>query len=144
MAPHTLFVSNFPFATTEDEIRAAFASVCEVESVRIIVDRDTGRSRGYAFVEVADEDSVVRAVEALNESDLGGRRLVVSRARGRGAAEPPFRHTIVVEWSEASGAYAARVPDLDISAEGSTPEAALRQVCSRARSRVRRAAAGGG
>ncbi len=144
MATHTLFVSNFPFATTEDELRAAFSAVCAVESVRIIVDRETGRSRGYAFVEVGDDESVARAVEALNESELGGRKLVVSRARGRGGSEPPFRHRIVVEWSEASGAYVARVAELEISAEGATPEAAVRQACIRARSRVRRAAAGSG
>src|SRR5215831_17926808 len=89
MASNTVFVSNFPFSTTEEALRDIFAGYCEIRSVRIIVDRETGRSRGFAFVEVVEPASIDAAIESLDGSDFGGRRLSVSRARGRaGAAEP--------------------------------------------------------
>jgi RNA recognition motif-containing protein len=152
MASHTLFVSNFPFTTTEDELRGAFEAIGAIKSVRIIVDRDTGRSRGFAFVEVADAGVADAAIEQLNETEFRGRRLVVGKARGRSAegaaasgesrpstgaaSQPasPFRHRIVIDWSDADNAYTATVPDLGVSVHAATIEAALRQVQSRARS----------
>jgi RNA recognition motif-containing protein len=131
MASHTLFVSNFPFTTTEEELRAAFDPICTISGVRMIMDRETGRSRGYAFVEVPDDDAVERSIEELNETEFRGRRLVVSRAKGRSAVEPPLRHRIVIEWSDASNAYTAEVPSLGVCLSAPTLEAAVRQLRTR-------------
>jgi len=151
MASNTLFVSNFPFTTTEDDLRETFQAIGAINSVRIILDRETGRSRGFAFVEFADLGALDVAIEQLNETEFRGRRLVVSKARGRagangGAASPvrtqttgqeegslPFRHRIVIDWSEEDRAYKATVPDLGVSVHAATIEAALRQVRTRAR-----------
>jgi len=149
MASNTLFVSNFPFTTTEDELRGAFETIGTIRSVRIIVDRETGRSRGFAFVELAEAEAADVAIEQLNETEFRGRRLVVSKARGRsadGASAPraadaaslapspsPFRHRIVIDWSDVDNAYTATVPELGVSVHAATLEAALRQVQSRAR-----------
>ncbi len=78
----TLYVGNLPWATTEDELRDLFAPHCAVVSARIITDRETGRSRGFGFVEVEDAD-VERVVEATNGMEVGGRQLVVNEARPR-------------------------------------------------------------
>lgn len=159
MASYTLFVSNFPFSTSEDDLRATFEAIATVSSVRIIVDRETGRSRGFAFVEFVDPEALDAAIERLNETEFRGRRLVVSRARGRTAdavaatPEPraptagpperpsPFRHRIVIDWSDEDSAYTATVPDLGVSVHAPTIESALRQVQTRAR--VSAAVAGG-
>ena len=74
-----LYVGNLPFTATEDEIRTAFAAHT-VNSVAVISDRETGRSRGFAFVEVEDGDG---AISAMNGKDMGGRKLVVNEARER-------------------------------------------------------------
>ena len=71
MASNTLFVSNFPFTTTEDELRGTFEAMGAVESVRIIVDRETGRSRGFAFVEFSDPQALDMAIEQLNDQLVG-------------------------------------------------------------------------
>lgn len=76
-----IYVGNLPFSATEDEIRGMFAEFGSVESVQLITDRDTGRPRGFGFVEMgsgADE-----AIQALNQKDLGGRSLNVNEARPR-------------------------------------------------------------
>ncbi|MDI6869913.1 MAG: RNA-binding protein [Bacillota bacterium] len=78
----TLYVGNLPWTTTEEELRDLFAPYCSVVSTRIITDRETGRSRGFGFVEV-EEDDVSRVVEATNGLDVGGRALVVNEARPR-------------------------------------------------------------
>ncbi len=78
----TLYVGNLPWSTTEDELAQAFAAHVEVKGCRIITDRETGRSRGFGFVEVADED-VERAVGAVNGTQLDGRDIIVNEARPR-------------------------------------------------------------
>jgi RNA recognition motif-containing protein len=78
----TLYVGNLPWATTEAELQRAFAPYADVKRVRVITDRETGRSRGFGFVEVADEDAA-RAIEALNGTTLGGRPLTVNAAQAR-------------------------------------------------------------
>jgi len=75
-----LYVGNLPFQTTEDDLSDMFSQMGNVESVRIITDRDTGRSRGFGFVEMADDDAD-KAVEQLNGQDMGGRALTVNEAR---------------------------------------------------------------
>ncbi|MDK2821026.1 MAG: hypothetical protein PWP31_991 [Clostridia bacterium] len=78
----TLYVGNLPWATTEEELAKAFSNHGEVVSARIITDRQTGRSRGFGFVEVNDEDAD-RMIEAMNGSELGNRVLTVNEARER-------------------------------------------------------------
>ena len=76
-----LFVGNLPHATTEDELRTLFSSHGHVERVSLVTDRDTGRSRGFAFVEMSDAGEADKAVAALNGTELGGRALKVNEAR---------------------------------------------------------------
>jgi RNA recognition motif-containing protein len=78
----TLYVGNLPWSTTEDDLMQAFSQHAQVVSARIITDRETGRSRGFGFVEVGDEDAE-KAVEALNGTNLGGRDIIVNEARPR-------------------------------------------------------------
>lgn len=80
----TLYVGNLPWATSEEELADVFRAVAEVRSCRIITDRETGRSRGFGFVEV-DEADVERCVEQMNGTDLQGRAIVVNEARPRQA-----------------------------------------------------------
>ena len=75
-----LYVGNLPFQTTEDDLDSLFGQVGSVESVRIITDRDTGRSRGFGFVEMGDEEAD-KAIEQLNGTELEGRALTVNEAR---------------------------------------------------------------
>jgi len=75
-----LYVGNLPFQTTEDELSDIFSEVGNVESVRIITDRETGRSRGFGFVEMADEDAE-KAISQFNGTDMNGRPLTVNEAR---------------------------------------------------------------
>jgi len=76
-----LFVGNIPHSTTEAELRALFEPHGAVERVSVVTDRDTGRSRGFAFVEVTDAGAADKAVAALDGSDLGGRPMKVNEAR---------------------------------------------------------------
>ncbi len=78
-----IYVGNLPFGATEDEIRALFSPHGKVESVRIITDRETGRSRGFGFVEMSDEVEAKKAMEALASCEIGGRTLVIDEARPR-------------------------------------------------------------
>jgi cold-inducible RNA-binding protein len=80
-----LFVGNIPYATTEQDLRGLFEqSGARVTSVRIITDFDTGRSKGYAFVELATPEEADAAVKRFNNFNLNGRTIVVSEARARG------------------------------------------------------------
>jgi len=76
-----LFVGNIPHSTTEAELRSLFVPHGAVERVSVVTDRDTGRSRGFAFVEMTDAGAADKAVAALNGSDLGGRPMKVNEAR---------------------------------------------------------------
>lgn len=75
-----LYVGNLSFHTTEGDLDELFAQAGEVESVRIITDRDTGRSRGFGFVEMSDEDAE-KAISQFNGTELDGRALTVNEAR---------------------------------------------------------------
>src|ERR687898_776225 len=75
-----MFVGNLSFQTTESDIRAAFEQFGAVESVAIITDRDTGRSKGFGFVEMSEEDAN-KAIASMNGAELGGRSLTVNEAR---------------------------------------------------------------
>ena len=76
-----LYVGNLPHSTTETDLRNAFAIYGPVDNIAIVTDRDTGRARGFAFVEMADAGAAEKAIAALNGSDLGGRTLQVNEAR---------------------------------------------------------------
>jgi len=78
-----IYVSNLAYTTTEDELSHLFESYGTVESVRIITDRATGRSRGFAFVEMPDAIEGNAAMANLNGTALGGRTLTVNEARSR-------------------------------------------------------------
>jgi RNA recognition motif-containing protein len=76
-----IFVGNLDFAATEASIRSLFEPYGNVEKVSLVTDRDTGRSRGFAFVEMADSAEADRAISGVNGSDLNGRALNVSEAK---------------------------------------------------------------
>ena len=78
----TIYVGNLPFSTTEEEIRDLFGRHGSVESVNLVTDRDTGRPRGFGFVNM-DEGDAKNAIESLDGADMGGRNLRVSEARER-------------------------------------------------------------
>ena len=76
-----IFVGNLDYDTTEDDLRSMFEAHGPVEGVRIMTDRDTGRSRGFAFVEMTNDPDADRAIAELNGADLRGRALNVNEAR---------------------------------------------------------------
>ena len=78
-----LYVGNLSFRTTSEELRDAFAAVGTVESASVIEDRDTGRSRGFAFVEMGTAEEAAAAIEQFNGKDFGGRNLTVNEAKPR-------------------------------------------------------------
>lgn len=77
-----IYVGNLPFTATEDEVKSLFAEHGEVASVSLITDRETGRPRGFGFVEMAP-DAADAAIKALDGKDMGGRSLRVNEARPR-------------------------------------------------------------
>ena len=80
-----LYVGNLPFDTTEADLRSLFEEHGELQSVNVISDRETGRSRGFGFVEYEDASSAEKAQRALDGHDFGGRSLRVNEAHERGA-----------------------------------------------------------
>jgi RNA recognition motif-containing protein len=76
-----IFVGNLSFNTNEDELRQAFEGYGPVERVSIMMDRDTGRSRGFGFVEMTNNEDGEKAIAALNGSQIGGRSINVNEAR---------------------------------------------------------------
>ena len=76
-----IFVGNLSFNTNEDELRQMFESYGQVDRVSIMTDRDTGRSRGFGFVEMASNEDGEKAITALNGSQVGGRTINVNEAR---------------------------------------------------------------
>lgn len=78
-----LYVGNLPYSATEDELSSMFGQAGTVTSVAIIKDRETGRSKGFAFVEMGSADEAQKAISMLNGQQMGGRDLRVSIARPR-------------------------------------------------------------
>lgn len=76
-----LYVGNIPFSATEQELSEAFGRCGTVESVKIITDRDTGRSKGFGFVEMATEEQAQDAIAKLNGADYAGRAMTVNEAK---------------------------------------------------------------
>jgi RNA recognition motif-containing protein len=85
----SIYVGNLPFTATEDEVRALFSPFGDVQSVKIVSDRETGRPRGFAFVDMADAGAG-DAIKALEGHQMGGRALKVNEARPKAARPPRF------------------------------------------------------
>lgn len=78
-----IFVAKLDYKTSVDTVREAFERFGEVSSAKVIFDRDTGRSKGYGFVEMPNDDEARDAISALNDSDLDGRTIVVKTSAPR-------------------------------------------------------------
>lgn len=85
MTDMKLFVGNLPFSATDADLRAKFSEVGKVVSARVIVDRDTNRSRGFGFVEMATPEQAKNAIKRLHETTLMGRNMIVREAEMREA-----------------------------------------------------------
>ncbi|HEX2152477.1 MAG TPA: RNA-binding protein [Acidimicrobiia bacterium] len=78
-----IYVGNLPFDTRESDLRTLFADYGGIDSASVITDRDTGRSRGFGFVELSDSEQARQAIEKLNGQEWNGRRLTVNEAKPR-------------------------------------------------------------
>jgi RNA recognition motif-containing protein len=78
-----IYVGNLSYQMSEDELREAFGAFGEVSSVKILMDRETGRSRGFGFVEMPNQSEAETAIAKLNGTDVGGRALRINEARPR-------------------------------------------------------------
>lgn len=78
-----LYVGNLPFSATEQELRDLFSAHGSVDTVNVITDRETGRARGFAFVEMSEESAASDAIRALDGNDMGGRPLRVNEAEDK-------------------------------------------------------------
>ena len=83
-----IFVGNLPFTTTDQDLRQLFEPYGAVEAVRIMTDRETGRARGFGFVEMPDDRAAQTAIDALNGTSLAGRALTINEARPREPRQP--------------------------------------------------------
>ena len=84
-----IYVGNLSYDTTEDTLRTLFAEYGEVEAVRVITDRYTGRSKGFGFVEIATEEAAQEAIGALNGKSVDGREVRVDKAKPRTERDRP-------------------------------------------------------
>lgn len=82
-----LYVGNLPYSTDDAALESQFSAFGKVESARVITDRDTGRSKGFGFVEMASDEEANKAIESLNGQSMGGRNLTVSEARPQAPRE---------------------------------------------------------
>jgi RNA recognition motif-containing protein len=83
-----IYVGNLPYSVGDDELRTAFEEYGSVDSARVIMDRDSGRSKGFGFVEMSSDAEATAAIEGLNGQDLDGRPLTVNEARPRADRGP--------------------------------------------------------
>ena len=84
-----IFVGNLAFTTTEQDLRQLFEPYGTVETIRIMTDRETGRSRGFGFVEMPDTRAAQTAIDALNSTSLAGRALTINETRPREPRRQP-------------------------------------------------------
>jgi len=78
-----IYVGNLAYETTDEQLRELFTQFGEVQSASVIMDRVTGRSRGFGFVDMADDAQAQQAIDALNTKEIGGRVLTVNQARDK-------------------------------------------------------------
>ena len=83
-----IYVGNLSFDTNTDDLKEAFTSFGQVDDARVITDRESGRSRGFGFVEMANDAEAQKAIEALNNTDLQGRTITANEARPREERKP--------------------------------------------------------
>ena len=76
-----IYIGGLPYQTSEEQLAQIFAPYGEVSSAKIIADRETGRSKGFGFVEMSDGEAAKKAIAELNEAELGGRTITVNEAR---------------------------------------------------------------
>jgi len=100
-----IYVGNLSFDASEDDVRGAFATFGTVESVKMIMDRETGRPRGFAFITMTETDEANTAIESLNGSELLGRELRVREATPR--PEPVVAEATAAVVAEATAAVVA-------------------------------------
>lgn len=93
-----IYVSNLAFSTQDEDLRNLFAAYGEVDSAKVVTDRETGRSRGFGFVEMSDDSAAQKAIAELNQASIGGRNISVTEARpkaerpsGGGYGNSPFK-----------------------------------------------------
>ena len=82
--PSKLYVGNLAYAVTNEDLMELFAQVGTVEKAVVVTDKFSGQSRGFGFVEMADQEGATKAIETLNETDLKGRRIKIDQARDGG------------------------------------------------------------
>lgn len=87
----SIYVGNLSFDVNEDQLQELFEGYGRVDSAKIIIDRITGRSRGFGFVEMPDRDQAMRAIDELNSKDFFGRSLRVNEAKAKRDTRPPRR-----------------------------------------------------
>ncbi|MDD4149802.1 MAG: RNA-binding protein [Bacteroidales bacterium] len=78
-----IFIGNLPYTVKANDLKSFFEEYGEVESAKVITDRDTGRSKGFGFVEMLNEDAALKSIEELNGAELDGRTIVVNQAKER-------------------------------------------------------------
>lgn len=78
-----IYVGNLPYSTDEEALGSLFSEYGDVQSVKLVIDRQTGRSRGFGFVEMDDDSAAQAAIDATHGMDMGGRSLVVNEAKPR-------------------------------------------------------------
>jgi len=83
-----IYVGNLPYETTDDELHNTFSEYGSVDSARVVIDRVSGRSRGFGFVEMSEDSEAQTAIDSLNGKPLRGRPLTVNQARPRMDREP--------------------------------------------------------
>jgi len=93
-----IFVAKLNFSTDDSELRQAFEAFGAVDSAKVIFDRETGRSRGFGFVEMPNDDEALAAIDQLNESELAGRTIVVKKAEPREQRGRPAQRRNFDRW----------------------------------------------
>ncbi|HWM27482.1 MAG TPA: RNA-binding protein [Woeseiaceae bacterium] len=76
-----IYVGNLAYDTTDEDLRVAFAPYGSITSARVVIDKETGRSRGFGFVEMSSQSEALAAIEGLNQTELQGRQLRINEAR---------------------------------------------------------------
>ena len=86
-----IYVGNLAYKMSEEELRSAFEAFGTVDSARFVIDRETGRSKGFGFVEMPNKEEAEKAIAELNGTELAGRTVTVNEARPREDADQPLR-----------------------------------------------------
>lgn len=82
-----LFVGSLPFSTTSEELKEVFAKIGQVVDANVVMDKMTGRSRGFGFIEMGSDEDAKKAIDQLNGTEVGGRKIFVSEARPQAPRE---------------------------------------------------------